>query len=98
MTLIPWVLYSYQEKSQLIASLVICYGLLACQQWLNELVVVPVDVTFFRESYLNPMTYISAAAIQITLLLLMKTKKQPVAGTASTKIVSRKIAKPQLIN
>jgi hypothetical protein len=46
-----------------------------CQQWLNEQMVVPVDVTLFLKSYLNPMAYASAATIQVTLLVLMKTKK-----------------------
>lgn len=65
MTLIPWILYSYQERRLLVGTLVICYGLLISQQELNSLFEVPVDVTFFRESYLNPMTYASAIIIEL---------------------------------
>lgn len=65
MTLIPWVIFSPKEKVGLIGTLVICYGLLISQQGLNMLLEVPVDSTFFWESYLNPMTYLCAAVIQL---------------------------------
>lgn len=65
MTLIPWIIYSYQEWRLLAGTLIICYGLLISQQWLNSHIEVPVDVTFFKESYLNPMTYTSAIIIEL---------------------------------
>ena len=65
MTLIPWAIYSTKELGALVGTLVACYGLLAAQPWLNSQIEVSVDVAFFRESYLNPMTYVSAVIIQL---------------------------------
>ena len=75
MTLIPWVLFGMQEKKELITSLAICYGLLLFQGVLNKQIEVPVDVTFFRESYLDIMTYAFAIAIAIVLMVMMKQDK-----------------------
>ncbi|MEM9675210.1 MAG: hypothetical protein AAF992_21645 [Bacteroidota bacterium] len=75
MTLIPWVLYDWKEKSTMLVSLVICYGLITSQQLLNNAIEVPVDVTFFKESYLTPMTYVCAAFIQIACVLWLKSNK-----------------------
>ncbi|MGB3589377.1 MAG: hypothetical protein WBA23_22720 [Tunicatimonas sp.] len=72
MTLIPWVLYDWKEKSVMLVSLAICYGLVASQQLLNGAIEVPVDVTYFQESYLTPMTYVCAALIQIACVLWLK--------------------------
>ncbi|RJE74888.1 MULTISPECIES: hypothetical protein [Reichenbachiella] len=72
MTLIPWVLYGMEEKVMLIISLTICYGLLLSQGYLNQILEIPVDVAFFRESYLNIMTYAFAIAIAVVLLIMMK--------------------------
>ncbi|MDN5201100.1 hypothetical protein QQ008_07000 [Fulvivirgaceae bacterium BMA10] len=75
MTLIPWLLYGFEEKGSLIASLVICYGLLFSQEMLNKTFEVAVDVTFFKESYLNYMTYAFALGIAVLLLIMMKSDK-----------------------
>lgn len=78
MTMIPWVLYDWQEKSTMVISLIICYGLVISQQLSNRLIEVPVDVTFFRESYLTPMTYFCAALIQVACILWIKADRRPI--------------------
>ncbi len=81
MTIIPWVLYSGKKTAWLLLLLGLNYGLLAAQQWLNSLLEVAVDVTYFRESYLTPMTYVWAAVIQLACLARLRqlAEKGPVS-------------------
>lgn len=76
MTLIPWLLYDFEEKVPMALSMLICYGLLVSQQGLNSLLEWDADATYFRNSYLNPMTYACAAAIQAACLVMWKSQKQ----------------------
>lgn len=76
MTLIPWVLYDLQEKYWLMATSMICFGLIFSQRILNKWLEIDVDPTFYRHSYLNPMTYTFAVAIGVILLLMIKTSKK----------------------
>lgn len=95
MTLIPWVIYSPRETSSLVGTLAICYGLLIGQQSLNALLEVPVDATYFWQSYLNPMTYACAAAIQLCCIgFILKERKEIIlkADTASTPLRMDKAA------
>nr|WKN35494.1 hypothetical protein K4G66_24270 [Tunicatimonas sp. TK19036] len=87
MTMIPWVLYDWREKSTMIISLVICYGLVASQQLLNKAIEVPVDVTFFRESYLTPMTYFCAAFIQVACILWIKAERPQKEEASDDKVL-----------
>lgn len=72
MTLIPWLLYDFKEKPMLFFTLAICFGLLLCRDYLNAQFEVSVDPTFYRESYLNPLTYAFAASIAALLIILIK--------------------------
>jgi hypothetical protein len=85
MTLIPWLLYDLNERVPLAASLTICYGLLVSQQVLNGWLEVGADSTYFRNSYLNPMTFACAAAIQVACVVMMKSEKQSVARQVGNK-------------
>ncbi|MEQ9440315.1 MAG: hypothetical protein RIG62_14775 [Cyclobacteriaceae bacterium] len=94
MTLIPWLLYDFREKEMLVLTLVICFGLLFAQEWFNALLEVPVDVTYFRESYLTPMTYAFAVAIQVVCMIALKLENQ----AASTYAVSTKEIAGEVLN
>ena len=75
MTLIPFVLYSFQEKRALAVSLSICWGLLLAQGFLNRQFELSVDPTYFRVSYLGIMTYAFAAGIAILLVVMIVNDK-----------------------
>lgn len=92
MTLIPWVLYDWREKGTMLVSLAICYGLVISQQLLNAAIEVPVDVTFFRESYLNPMTYGCAIFIQIACILWLKSDK-PQSSAVEAEVINAEVEK-----
>ena len=75
MTIIPWVLYDFQEIVKLVVTSIICLGLIFSQRILNRQLELEVDPTFYSESYLNPMTYAFAVAIGLILLTMIKTDK-----------------------
>lgn len=72
MTIIPWVLYAMEEKGMLVLTSLICFGLIFSQEFMNKQIELEIDPTFYRESYLNPMTYGFAVGIGVILLYLIK--------------------------
>lgn len=75
MTIIPWVLYDFREKGMLILTVGIANGLLLINGYLNELIELPNDPTFFRESYLSFMTYACGFVILALSLIMIKGEK-----------------------
>ncbi|MGD1894982.1 MAG: hypothetical protein ACFB15_30845 [Cyclobacteriaceae bacterium] len=79
MGIIPFLLYDFKEKGELIATLVICYAIILGQQGLNVLLDAPgVNADAYRESILSPLTYFFAVVISVAggaLISLGKSEK-----------------------
>ncbi len=66
MGIIPFLLYDFKEKGELIATLAICYAIILGQQGLNVLLDAPeVNADVYRESILSPLTYFFAVVIAV---------------------------------
>lgn len=74
LTVIPWVLIDYREKTLLIISLLACYALLFSQTWANEILSIELDSAIFREGFLKIASYGFAVLILISCLLFMQLK------------------------
>ena len=48
MTLIPWILFDFEEKGLLAASLVMCYAIFFSQSWLSTVLVLDLDNSMFQ--------------------------------------------------
>lgn len=74
LSVIPWVLIDYREKSLLILTLMTCYTLLFTQSWANEFLHLDLDSSLFRSGWLSYASYGFAVMILIMCLLFMQSK------------------------
>jgi hypothetical protein len=74
LSVIPWVLFDYNERSYLIPTLLICYAMFFTQNVVNQQMSMPLDSTMFREGLLNNVSYIFAVLILVSCLIFLKIK------------------------
>ncbi len=74
LTVIPWVLIDYREKSLLIISLIACYLLLFTQSWANEALSIELDSSLFRSVWMSMISSAFGVMILILCLLFMQHK------------------------
>lgn len=74
LSVIPWVLFDYNERSYLIPTLLICYAMFFTQNVVNQQMSMPLDSTMFREGLLNNVSYIFAVLILVSCLMFLKIK------------------------
>jgi hypothetical protein len=74
LTVIPWVLIDFREKTLLTISVLACYAMLFSQGWANELLSIELDSLLFREGFLKIASYGFAILILISCLLFMQMK------------------------
>jgi hypothetical protein len=71
LSVIPWVLFDYNERSYLIPTLLICYAMFFTQNVVNQQMSMPLDSTMFREGLLNNVSYIFAVLILVSCLIFL---------------------------
>ncbi|MCG8308860.1 MAG: GAF domain-containing protein [Cytophagales bacterium] len=74
LSVIPWVLIDYREKTLLIISLSACYTLILSQSWANAFFHIELDSNLFRHGLLNMASFGFGVMILILCLLFMQNK------------------------
>ena len=74
LSVIPWVLIDFREKSLLTISLFTCYLMILSQGWANEFLHVELDSGLFRSGWLSLASYGFGVMILILCLLFMQNK------------------------
>lgn len=74
LTIIPWVLIDYREKSLLNVSLLVCYFLIFVQPWANDVLNMELDSNLFRSGWLSLASYGFGMIIIVSCLLFMQRK------------------------
>jgi hypothetical protein len=74
LTIIPWVLMDYREKTLLIISLAVCYILIFAQPWANDMLNIELNSNLFRSGWLSMASYGFGILIIISCLLFMQHK------------------------
>lgn len=87
LSVIPWVLIDYREKSLLILSLTACYTLIFTQSWANDFLHIDLDSSLFRSGWLSFASYGFAVMILILCLLFMQSKNY-VSEVANEKLLN----------
>ncbi|MEM9829280.1 MAG: GAF domain-containing protein [Bacteroidota bacterium] len=73
MTLIPWVLFDFEEKGLLAASLVTCYVIFFSQSWLSTVLVLDLDNSMFQSGFFYYATCsIGIVIISLSLFFLLR--------------------------
>ncbi len=72
LTVIPWVLIDFREKSLLLISLLACHVLLFSQSWANDILSIELDSSLFRGGFLEIASYGFAGLILISCLVFMQ--------------------------
>ena len=75
MVVIPWLIYSLHEKTLLFASVCACFAVFFIQPFLNQIFEYGSDMAFFREGYLNYMTYGFAMGITVFFMYMIRADK-----------------------
>ncbi|WKN45696.1 GAF domain-containing protein [Tunicatimonas pelagia] len=87
MTLIPWILFDFEEKRLLAASLVTCYVIFFSQSWLSTVLVLDLDNSMFKGGIFYYATS-GMGIIIISLSLFFLLRKNHRAGQKNTKLLS----------
>lgn len=74
LTVVPWVLIDFREKTLLFISLTACYILIFSQSWANEILNIDLDSSLFRSGWLSLASYVFGVIILILCLLFMQNK------------------------
>lgn len=74
LTVIPWVLIDYREKTLLVISLFACYILIFSQSWANEALHIELDSAMFRSGWLSAASFGFGVIIIMSCLLFMQHK------------------------
>lgn len=74
LTVIPWVLIDFREKTLLTISLFACYALIFSQTWANEILNIELDSSLFRGGFMEFASFGFAVLILISCLLFMQMK------------------------
>lgn len=74
LSVIPWVLIDFREKSLLIISISACYALIFTQSWANEFLHIELDSSLFRSGWLSLASYGFGVMILFLCLLFMQNK------------------------
>lgn len=74
LSVIPWVLIDFREKTLLTVSLAVCYLMIFSQSWANEIFDIELDSSLFREGFLNIASFGFGVLILISCLYFMQNK------------------------
>ena len=74
LSVIPWVLIDFREKSFLVLTLLACYMIIFAQPWANDLLNITLDSGMFRAGWLSMASYGFGVMILVLCLLFMQTK------------------------
>ncbi len=74
LSVIPWVLIDFRERTLLTVSVVACYALIFSQSWANELLSIELDSGLFRDGFLNTASYGFGVLILVSCLFFMQHK------------------------
>ena len=74
LSVIPWVLIDFREKTLLTISLAACYIMIFSQGWANVVFDIELDSSFFREGYLSIASYGFGVMILVSCLYFMQNK------------------------
>lgn len=74
LSVIPWILIDFREKTLLTVSLVACYGLIFLQPYANEFLAIELDSSLFRDGFLHIASFGFAVLILVSCLFFMQNK------------------------
>lgn len=74
LTIIPWILIDFRERTLLTITLFVCYSLVLSQNWANDLLNVDVDSSFFRSDMISNGSYAFGILILVACLFFMQNK------------------------
>jgi putative methionine-R-sulfoxide reductase with GAF domain len=74
LSVIPWVLIDFREKTLLIVSLSACYLMIFSQSWVNEVLDIELDSSLFRVGLLSNISFIFGVMILVSCLIFMQVK------------------------
>jgi ABC-type multidrug transport system fused ATPase/permease subunit len=72
LSVIPWVLIDFRERTLLTVSVVGCYVLIFSQPWANEILSIELDSSLFRSGFLNTASYGFGVLILVSCLFFMQ--------------------------
>jgi hypothetical protein len=76
LSVIPWILIDFRERTLLTVSLVACYSLIFLQPFANEFLSIELDSSLFRDGFLNIASFGFAILILVFCLYFMQNKNQ----------------------